>query len=161
MKEYLKQLPSKLKKYKSNGFFLFSDILVQYICGIIMFAVMQYQFSDIANIFNIQHMFICLSVLALCTIFFYILFRMYGKLWRYAKGKEYLLLFLQSACSYTMYFLIGTFFKWLRIPVVLLLGISSLLSLIHLLPVVHALKSSKSSSNRTVLSTFDVNLILL
>lgn len=126
MKEYLKQLPSKLKKYKSNGFFLFSDILVQYICGIIMFAVMQYQFSDIANIFNIQHMFICLSVLALCTIFFYILFRMYGKLWRYAKGKEYLLLFLQSACSYTMYFLIGTFFKWLRIPVVLLLGISSL-----------------------------------
>ena len=55
MKEYLKQLPYKLKKYKSNGFFLFSDILVQYICGIIMFAVMQYQFSDIANIFNIQH----------------------------------------------------------------------------------------------------------
>lgn len=126
MKEYLKQLPYKLKKYKSNGFFLFSDILVQYICGIIMFAVMQYQFSDIANIFNIQHMFICLSVLALCTIFFYILFRMYGKLWRYAKGKEYLLLFLQSACSYTMYFLIGIFFKWLRIPLVLLLGISSL-----------------------------------
>lgn len=133
MKEYLNELHFKLKKYKNNGFFLISDLLVQYICGIIMFAVMQYQFPEITGILDIQHIFICLSVLAFCTIFFYILFRMYGKLWRYAKGREYLLLFLQTACSYTVYFLLGTFFQWLRIPLILLLGIGSLSSVFMML----------------------------
>lgn len=34
-----------------------------------------------------------LGLLLLCTMFFQILFRTYDSLWRYAEGKEYLLLF--------------------------------------------------------------------
>ena len=44
-----------------------------------------------------------LGLLLLCTMFFQILFRTYDSLWRYAEGKEYLLLFFGMFLGYLTY----------------------------------------------------------
>lgn len=55
-----------------------------------------------------------LGLLLLCMIFFHILFRTYDSLWRYAEGKEYLLLFFGMLLGYLTYTALSLL---LRMPV--------------------------------------------
>ncbi len=46
------------------------------------------------------------ALLIFCIFFFFIVFRVYGSLWKYASSREYLLIFLSGACGYLLYLII-------------------------------------------------------
>lgn len=110
-----------MKDFRQSVVFLCDTIILVFICiGLWIFA--PWLFSSFQN--N-DIIFLNLASLYVCTVVSQLLFQSYDTLWRYAETREYLILLLATGFGFLLYLLLNAVLLHGRIPLVVLMMISS------------------------------------